>query len=130
MEERFVRINSNKFKYFAFSSRNILQAMNAQHFKKYFLICTILPFILSIYILSELGEISIESLIKQRYSPAPIFEKETVGYMKLVGIVEIVVKTVTLLFFIGSFIKMKRQENDLTDAGVQVVRPKNSKCER
>lgn len=112
------------------SSRNPLQSTTSDNFKKYLIVCTILPLILAVIFSMNLNLSLLISILMQRRYPQSTFGYYTKQYMTWVGLFEMIVKAVTFSFFLGAFILIKKQEKILQNMNVQMNKPKLTICGR
>ncbi len=65
-------------------------------------------------------------IAKQRSVPGLHFARRTEEFMKTFGLFEIVIKSVTLGFFVGSIFYFWKSDQELRSVDVQVHRPRES----
>ncbi len=112
------------------SVNNTLSRTESNRLIYYYLICFLVPLSIPLYCYLEHKEYILFHMMEQRFYSGFNFQDETQYYMETFGLFEIIIKTVTFCFFLGSCYYIWRNYRDIRNLNMRIHTVKKSGLDR
>jgi hypothetical protein len=112
------------------SVNNTLSRRESKRLIFYYLICFLVPISIPLYYHLEHYDHILWLIMEQRFYSGFNFQYETQYYMETFGLFEIIIKTITFCFFLGSCYYIWRYYRDIRNLNMRIHTVKKSRLDR